>query len=210
MVTGAQSQRIFGVLGVILSLSLAWPTLAEPLSSTYIPTLTVAIDGIGADRSVVLRSHRDNPAQDDIYLCGRGLCAFHDNQHADEWSWSYTVEQLKSKAPAKAVEDPTLLQTWYNDHSADTVVTFNVTTALHQASFTKTPRKRDYTLQLTSADHGVELVTVDAGEYNPLPQEFSLSNLSFPIADAKKHAVEIGSVVITILIIYYGIKIVTI
>ena len=114
------------------------------------------------------------------------------------------------REPEEAAEDPALLQTWYNDHSADAVVSFDVTTALHQAPFMKTPRKRDYTLQLTSATSGVELVTVDAGEYNPLPQEFSLSNLSFPIAGAKKHTVEIGSVVITILIIYYGIKIVTI
>lgn len=210
MISRVLSQRIFGVLGIILGLSLAWPTLAEPLSSTYLPTLTVVIDGIGADRSVVLRAHRDNPAQDDIYLCSHGLCSFHDNQHEDEWTWHYTVEQLKSKAQAKAAEDPALLQTWYNDHSADAVATFDVTAALHQASFTKTPRKRDYTMQLTSANQGVELVTVDAGEYNPLPQEFSLSNLSFPIDGVKKNAVEIGSVVITILIIYYGIKIVTI
>lgn len=187
------------------------PALAdEPLSSTYLPTLSVAIDGQGADRSAVLRAHHDNPVQDDLYLCSHGQCVFHHNQHNDEAAWSYTVEQLKSKAPNEATVDSVKLYDWYADHKDDVVISFAVTDAIHQASFVKTPRKRDYTLRLTSANSSVELVTVDSGEYNPIPAEFSLSNLTFGIDSFRTHAVEIGTVVVTILIIYYGIKIVTI
>jgi hypothetical protein len=85
-----------------------------------------------------------------------------------------------------------------------------VTTVLRQTLFQKTPRKRDHTLQLTSQDHTVELVTVDAGEYDPLPQSFSLSNLTFELGGIKKQAVGFGTIALTIVIIYFGIKIVTI
>lgn len=203
-----------GIISLVVA-SVGWltaiPVLAnEPLSSTYLPTLSVAIDGQGVDRSVVLHAHRDNPTQDDLYLCGHGRCDFDDNRHSDEPAWTYTVELLKNKAPSEAGTDAAALFDWYSKQTDDVVVSFAVTDALRQASFVKTPRKRDYTLQLMSADNTVELVTVDAGEYNPIPTEFSLSNFTFAVDSFRTHVVEIGTVVVTILIIYYGIKIVTI
>jgi hypothetical protein len=177
-------------------------------SSLYAPTLTVTLDGVAADRSVVVRAHHNSLGEDRLFLCSRGLCDY--QAPTEPWAWSYTVEQFNSKAPSEALSDKVTLNAWHTEHAEQLTISYDVTTVLRQTLFQKTPRKRDHTLQLTSQDHTVELVTVDAGEYDPLPQSFSLSNLTFELGGIKKQAVGFGTIALTIVIIYFGIKIVTI